>query len=114
MNALLVYMFKAALYLSAFYLIYSILLSRDTSYARNRAFILISLAFAMILPNFTLQNFKYFDIQFFGKYLTEVFVTGSPGGNEMLNSGLSETSPLAFYSSGLSYRCCIFWSQVTD
>jgi TonB family protein len=96
MNALLVYMFKAALYLSAFYLIYSILLSRDTSYARNRAFILISLAFAMILPNFTLQNFKYFDIQFFGKYLTEVFVTGSLGGNEMLNSGLSETSLLHF------------------
>ena len=48
MNALLIYMFKAALYLSAFYLIYSILLSRDTSYSRNRAFILISLAFAMI------------------------------------------------------------------
>jgi TonB family protein len=96
MNALLVYMFKAALYLSAFYLIYSILLSRDTSYARNRAFILISLAFAMILPNFTLQNFKYFDIQFFGKYLTEVFVTGSRGGNDMLNSGLSETSLLHF------------------
>ena len=69
-------MFKAALYLSAFYLIYSILLSRDTSYSRNRAFILISLASAMILPNFTLQNIRTFDIQFFGKYLTDVFVTG--------------------------------------
>jgi TonB family protein len=107
MNALLVYMFKAALYLSAFYLIYSILLSRDTSYGRNRAFILISLAFAMILPNFTLQNFKYFDIQVFGKYLTEVFVTGSPGGNEKLSSGLSTTSLLhlllLFYLVGAAF-----------
>ena len=50
MNTLLIYMFKASIYLSAFYLIYFILLSRDTSYARNRAFILLSLASAMILP----------------------------------------------------------------
>ena len=58
MNALLFYMFKAALYLTAFYLIYAMLLSRDKSYARNRAFIIISLAAAMILPNFTLQNIR--------------------------------------------------------
>jgi TonB family protein len=93
MNTLLVHMFKAALYLSAFYLIYSVLLSRDTSYSRNRAFILLSLASAMILPYFTLQNIKFPDIQFFGKYLTNVFVTSSPGGPEKLHSGLS-----AFFS----------------
>ena len=94
MNTLLVYMFKAALYLSAFYLIYSILLSRDTSYARNRAFILLSLASAMILPYFTLQNIKFLNIQFFGKYLTDVFVTSSSLGHEKLNAGSSELTPL--------------------
>jgi len=93
MNALLVYMFKAALYLSAFYLIYSIMLSRDTSYARNRAFILLSLASAMILPNFTLQNIKPFDIQFFGKYLSEVFITSSSGGHDKLSSDSSLFTP---------------------
>ena len=31
-------MVKAALYLAAFYLVYFMLLSRDTSYRRNRAF----------------------------------------------------------------------------
>jgi TonB family protein len=88
MNALLVYMLKAALYLSAFYLIYCILLSRDTSYARNRVFILISLAFAMILPNFTLQNIRLFDVQFFGKYLTDVLVTASSRSSEKAGSFL--------------------------
>ncbi len=94
MNALLIYMFKAALYLSAFYLIYSILLSRDTSYSRNRAFILISLAFAMILPNFTLQNIKLFDVQFFGKYLTDVLVIASSRGSEKSGSFLPAFNPL--------------------
>jgi TonB family protein len=87
MNALLVYMLKAAFYLAAFYLIFSILLSRDKSYARNRAFILISLASAMILPNFTLQNIKPIEIQFFGKYLSEVFITASQEGPEKLIAG---------------------------
>jgi TonB family protein len=94
MNALLVYMIKAALYLSAFYLIYSILLSRDTSYSRNRAFILISLAFAMILPNFTIQNIRLFDIQFFGKYLTDVFVTASSRSSEKSGTSLPAFTPL--------------------
>jgi TonB family protein len=89
MNSLLVYMLKAALYLTAFYLIYYMLLSKDTSYMRNRLFILLSLASAMIMPFFALQNIKTFDIRFFGKYLSEVFVTGSSGDSEKLNSGLS-------------------------
>ncbi len=87
MNALLIYMFKAALYLSAFYLIYSIFLSRDTSYTRNRAFILVSLASAMILPSLALQNFKIFDIQLFGRYLSEVFVTPSGVTEKMSREG---------------------------
>jgi TonB family protein len=80
MNPLLIYMVKASIYLSAFYLIYYILLSRDTSYSRNRAFILLSLASAMILPCIRLQNIKPLDLHFFGKYLSEVFITGSAGG----------------------------------
>ena len=87
-------MFKAALYLTAFYLIYSLLLSRDTSYTRNRAFIILSLAAAMILPNFTLQNIRYGDFQFFGKYLSEVFITSSSVDHVKLSSGLSALSPL--------------------
>jgi TonB family protein len=94
MNALLFYMFKAALYLTAFYLIYAMLLSRDKSYARNRAFIIISLAAAMILPNFTLQNIRYTDFQFFGKRLSEVIINASTAGHEQSGSGSSVLSPL--------------------
>jgi TonB family protein len=86
MNALVIYMFKAALYLTAFYLIYFIFLSRDTSYARNRAYILFSLTVAMILPYITLHNFRLFDLQFFGKYLSEVFVTASGDAAQKSNS----------------------------
>ena len=55
MNTFIIYMVKAAFYLIAFYLVYFILLSRDTSYVRNRAFILFSIALSFILPYFTLQ-----------------------------------------------------------
>ena len=93
MNALFVYMVKASLYLSAFYFIYFMLLSRDTFYVRNRVFILLSMAVAMILPCFALQNIKP-DLQFFGKFLSEVLITGASGKTENAGSGLSSLTPL--------------------
>jgi TonB family protein len=82
MNTLLIYMVKAAAYLIAFYLVYSILLSRDTAYVRNRIFILISLAFSLVLPLFTFYTIKPLDIQFFGKFLANVSVTASAIGSK--------------------------------
>lgn len=68
-------MVKAAVFMSAFYLVYSILLSRDTSYKRNRYFILLSLALSFILPFYTLQTLRPREIQVFGKMLSDVFVS---------------------------------------
>jgi TonB family protein len=86
MNIVVIYMVKAAIYLVAFYLVYATLLSRDTLYGRNRSFILVSLAASLILPNFTLQTLRPHDIQFFGKLLSEVFVTAK---RSDINSGAS-------------------------
>jgi len=80
MNTLLIYMVKAALYLAAFYLVYALMLSRDTFYGRNRAFIILAAASAMILPLFTMQTIKPMGIQFFGKMLSEVFITAEATG----------------------------------
>jgi TonB family protein len=77
MNTLVIYLVKAALYLAAFYFVYAILLSRDTTYGRNRAFILISLVLSLILPYFTVYTVKPMNIQIFGKVLNEVFITAS-------------------------------------
>jgi len=87
-------MVKVAVYMTAFYLVYSIMLSRDTSYSRNRAFILLSLAAAMIFPFFTLQTIKQLDIQFFGKFLSEIFITATSNGTEALDSGSSAAGQL--------------------
>lgn len=81
MNTLLVYMIKAAAYLAAFYLVYSLMLSRDTTYGRNRAFILISLTISLLFPLISFQTLKPHNIQFFGKFLSEVFVTADYTGN---------------------------------
>ena len=70
-------MVKVAVYLIALYLLYSILFSRDTSYGRNRAFILLSLLASLILPLITLQTLKPWNIQIFGKILSEVFITAA-------------------------------------
>ncbi len=77
MNTLFIYMVKVAVYLIALYLLYSILLSRDTSYGRNRAFILLSLLASLILPLITSHTLKPWNIQFFGKILSEVFITAA-------------------------------------
>ncbi len=82
-------MIKVAVYLTAFYLVYSLILSRDTAYGRNRAFILISLVSAIFFPLITFETVKPLDIQFFGKFLSEVFITASPEGATNLSSGLT-------------------------
>jgi hypothetical protein len=84
MNTVFIYMVKVAVYMIAFYFVYSIMLSRDTSYGRNRAFILLSLAAALFFPLITLQTIKPLNIQFFGKFLSEVFITANPDGTKVL------------------------------
>jgi TonB family protein len=81
-------MVKSAVYMIAFYLVYSLLLSSDTTYGRNRIFILLSLLLSMILPLITLQTIKPLNIQFFGKFLSEVLITASAGTNKTAASGL--------------------------
>jgi TonB family protein len=73
----------------AFYLVYSIMISRDTSYKRNRLYILLSLLSALIFPLITLLTLKPWNIQFFGKILSEVFVTATANTNKALNQGIS-------------------------
>jgi TonB family protein len=87
MNTVFIYMVKVAVYMIAFYIVYSIMLSRDTLYGRNRAFILLSLASALLLPLITLQTIKPLNIQLFGKFLSEVFITANSDGARVLKSG---------------------------
>jgi len=79
MNTLFIYMVKAAIYMMAFYLVYSLLLSRDTAYSRNRVYILLSLVSSFILPLITFHSLKPLNIGFFGKLLSDVFITSSSG-----------------------------------
>jgi len=105
MNTLLLYMIKAAFYLSAFYLVYSVFLSRDTMYGRNRAFILFSLTASFILPLATIRTNQPLNM-FFGKTLSEVFIQGAESSSA--NAGSAIWSPeltrllLLIYISGLA------------
>lgn len=71
-------MVKVSIYVVVFYLIYTLLLRKDTSHGRNRAFIILSLVASIILPSFSAGTFKPLDFQFFGKLLSEVLVTTDP------------------------------------
>jgi TonB family protein len=81
MNPILLYIVKAAFYTAAFYAVYSLLLSRDTLYARNRLFILVSLAASLILPLITIRTARPAGFQAFGKMLGEIFITGNGRGS---------------------------------
>ena len=108
MNSLLIYMVKVAVYLISFYLVYSLTLSRDTSYGRNRIFILLSMTSALIFPLITFQTIKPMDIQFFGKFLSEVFITADSDGVEKLNNGFSFSNPLQSVSSIYIFGVIVF------
>ena len=102
-------MIKAALYLAAFYFVYSTLLSRDTLYRRNRAYIIISLVSALILPLITIQTNKPVNL-FFGKTLNEVLITGT---NNSYNSNATgnvipdiQILLIIFYFTGLAILFC--------
>lgn len=81
MNPLLIYMIKAGIYLAALYIVYSLLLSRDTLYVRNRVFILISVVASLLLPVITIKTKTPVGIPFFGKTLSDVWINGSGTGN---------------------------------
>jgi TonB family protein len=87
-------MVKVGVYLAAFYLVYSLLLSRDTTYARNRAYILLSMAFAIIFPMISFQTIKPLTIQQFGKLLEEVFVSADKSGAASSGSWLTSVHAL--------------------
>jgi TonB family protein len=87
-------MVKVGIYLAAFYLVYTLLLSRDTTYARNRAYILLSLTFAIIFPLISFQTLKPFNIQQFGRLLEEVFVSAHKPDPASAGSWLNSASTL--------------------
>ena len=97
-------MIKAAFYLAAFYLVYTILLSRDTLYRRNRAYILFSVTAAFILPLITIRTNTPVNM-FFGKTFNEVLITGVDNGQVSAIAGNEKPAPqellLIFYLSGL-------------
>ncbi len=104
MNGFLEYMIKSALYLGGLYLVYSVFLSRDTYYGRNRAFILLSVALSLILPLITFQTVKPLNIQFFGRLLSEVFITpdkSATGGSPSGLSGFIQTAYTIYISIAL-------------
>jgi TonB family protein len=97
-------MVKVALYMAAFYAVYTILLSRDTMYARNRIFILFSLLGSVILPFITLQLRNPINIPVFGKILSEVTITGD--GSAARQANLMTDIPgmlLVIYLTGLAF-----------
>lgn len=108
-------MVKTVVYLIVFYLVYAIMLSRDTSYGRNRTFILLSIALALIFPFFTLQTIRPMGIQFFGKFLSEVFITATPGGGGKVISGSGVSGSLQIiYSIYITGVIILFFKLLVD
>lgn len=96
MNTLIIYIVKVSIYLIALYLVYSLMLKKDTTHGRNRAFIIISVISALLLPLFTFRAINTPDIRIFGRFFSEVLISaGSSGarqpGDEMQAAGIIST-----------------------
>jgi len=79
MNAFLIYILKSSVYSAVFYSGYSLFLSRDTMYARNRSYILISVAASLILPLVTIDTGNSDIFPLFGRMLSEIVINASSG-----------------------------------
>jgi TonB family protein len=86
MNVLLMFMVKVAVYIAGFYIIYSIFLSRDTQYFRNRLFIILSVIAAFILPLISVNIREQSSLYYFGRTLSEVFVTAGTTKNKIVTA----------------------------
>ena len=95
MNAMIIYMVKVTVYIFTFYLIYTLLLKKDTTLARNRAFIILSLVIALVLPLVTINN-QQPPMQFFGKLLSDAFISGEANVKE---PGIKQGGALQFIYS---------------
>lgn len=114
MSTMFIYAVKVAVYMVAFYLVYSLMLSRDTSYGRNRAYILLSLLSALILPFITLKTSEPWNIQFFGRLLSEVFITANKGSTNELNAGSSTGILQTIYKVNLIIAAIFIFKLFTD
>lgn len=102
MSPLLIYIIKAACYTAAFYLVYSLFLSKDTLYGRNRAFILLSVLSSIVFPLITIQTSMPVRFPLFGKTLGEVLITANNNGNAPVFAGLdTKKIILLIYFAGL-------------
>jgi TonB family protein len=89
-------MIKTAIYLAGFYIVYSLFLSRDTMYGRNRAFILLSVMISFIMPLFTINIGEQGNLYYFGKRLSEIFVTADSNSPAKTISDISSFSFTTF------------------
>ena len=72
-------MIKVSVFMAAFYLVYTLFLSKDTLYGRNRAYVLLSVGFSLVLPFITTYLERSFNVPVFTKVLSDIFIYGSPG-----------------------------------
>jgi TonB family protein len=105
-------MVKAAVYMMAFYIVYSVLLSRDTAYSRNRAYILLSILSSFILPFVSLHTLKPMNIRFFGKLLSDVFITPSSATSAAAGKLSSTESILNSVFTIYLIVACVFFIKV--
>jgi TonB family protein len=88
-------MLKTSVYLTGFYIIYALFLSRDTLYVRNRVFILFSVICSFVLPLITLNINEQKNIFYFGKMLSEIIVTGEASGKTRELAGIQRTGAVS-------------------
>jgi TonB family protein len=100
-------MIKMAIYLAGFFIVYRLLLSRDTLYNRNRVYILCSLIASLILPLITIQTTRQLNLPVFGRLLSEIFISGTTSNNSSAVPDISSLSVFKWlfiiYTAGLVF-----------
>lgn len=117
MNAAIIHMIKASLYLASFYLVYRVFLSHDTLYSRNRKYLLTAAISSLILPFFTIRISEPL-VSEFQAMLSEIFIfyrddvqTASAKGSRFIGS---QNWPVLVYLAGAAVFTLKFIADLAE
>ncbi len=117
MNAAIIHMIKASLYLASFYLVYRVFLSHDTLYSRNRKYLLTAAISSLILPFFTIRISEPL-VSEFQAMLSEIFIfyrddvqTASAEGSSFIGS---QNWPVLVYLAGAAVFTLKFIADLAE
>ena len=112
MNAFIIYLIQSSVSLSLMFLVYWIFLRNDTFFHLNRAFLLLSGFFSLMIPLIPFQKIMQEPVSSLAVFLEPVLITPDPSGQKLISDMQWSEIILIAYLTGLTIFIVRFFIQI--